>query len=219
MEMSTAMLIAVAETAQDIAAGLNEFLDAVPECSTEITALISECFAISSALRELSTAIGDYRYNRQFELIEEDVRTIRLSLDYTFEDVERCFGGLGVSTYREVWRDIDHYFQTESGNTLVARLEHYRNFLIGLTRISARLVLTLASSITVLVFNIYSREPLNHREYQNLKGRIAALLEVQQNNLVDGINNLSLGDSSSSPPNVLHVQTHHQLELDRPYLL
>ncbi|KAL8785318.1 MAG: hypothetical protein Q9195_008687 [Heterodermia aff. obscurata] len=58
-------LLAQAETAQDVAAGLNRFLDPVPEYSTEITALISECFAISSALRELQTAIGDSRYNSQ----------------------------------------------------------------------------------------------------------------------------------------------------------
>ena len=77
-----ATLIAHAETAQDIAAGLNRFLDPVPESSTEITALISECFAISSVLRELSTAIGDPRYSWNFHTISEDLEVTLNSLKY-----------------------------------------------------------------------------------------------------------------------------------------
>ena len=139
--MSTQSLIAVAETAQSIAAGLNKFLDPVPECSTEITGLIAECFAISSALRELSNAISDPLFYRSFALIREDVRTVLSSLDHTFYDVGHLFGGLGGATYRQVWREIDLHFQTESRNTLVTRLEYYRNFLIGLTRIISGSVL------------------------------------------------------------------------------
>ena len=66
-------LIANAESAQDIAAGLNKFLDPVPEHATEITALISGCFAISSVLRELSAAIADPRYIRNYDLIFQDL--------------------------------------------------------------------------------------------------------------------------------------------------
>ena len=73
-------LIANAETAQDIAAALNNFLDPVPEYSTEITALISECFAISSVLRQLSTATADPRYIRNHHLISEDLDVTLRSL-------------------------------------------------------------------------------------------------------------------------------------------
>ena len=128
-------LVAVAESAQDIAAGLNKFLDAVPERSTEITGLISECFAISSALRELSNAIRDPLYYRRFELIQKDVTIVGQSLDYTFQDVERRFGGLRTATYRQVWREMDAHFRAESGNTLVTRLEYYRSFLLRLLHI------------------------------------------------------------------------------------
>ncbi|KAG7001995.1 hypothetical protein G7Y79_00030g065280 [Physcia stellaris] len=113
-------LIAHAETAQDIAAGLNKFLDSVPEHSTEITALISECFAISSALRELTTAIGDSRFNRRYHEVADDITVTLRSLEYTFEDVRRLFGGLGradhfseAAAYRAVWTEITMWFQEE----------------------------------------------------------------------------------------------------------
>ncbi len=155
-----AALIAVAESAQDVASSLHKFLDGVPESTTEITGLIAECFAISSALRELSTAIGDYGFNRRYELIAEDVRTVRLSLDYTFEDVLKLFGGLGRSTYRQVWRDLDLHFLTESRNSLLTRLGYYRNFLMGLARIIAGLVLFQTSSIAhPLTFGVFLGYP------------------------------------------------------------
>lgn len=129
-------LIATAETAQDIAAGLHKFLEPVSESSTEITGLIAECFAISSALRELNDAVGDVRQNRKYATISEDVRLVLLSLDYTFGDVHRIFGGLArpnhstmSSAYRQVWRDIENYFQQQSRNTLSVRLEYYKTFL------------------------------------------------------------------------------------------
>ena len=140
--MSTQALIAVAETAQDAAAGLNKFLDPVPDCSTEITGLIAECFAISSALRELSHAISDPLYHRDFQYIQEDVRIVVRSLRYTFDDVKDLFGGLGRATYRQVWRDFDKFFLNESNNTLITRLEYYRDFLFGLTRYISESVLS-----------------------------------------------------------------------------
>lgn len=129
-------LIATAETAQEVASGLNKFLEPVAESSTDITGLISECFAISSTLRELATAVGDVRHNRRYASIAEDVRLVLRSLEYTFDDVHQLFGGLArtnhltLSTgYRQVWRDIEIHFQNESRNTLCDRLQYYRRFL------------------------------------------------------------------------------------------
>ena len=139
--------LAQAESAQDIAAGLNKFLDPVPEYSTEITALISECFAISSAIRELKTAIGDPRFNRQYLEVEYDINVTLRSLDYTFDDVRRMFGGLGSahhlsqgSAYRSIWTEITMHFQDESSNSLCRRLEYYRRFLLMLACVVERLV-------------------------------------------------------------------------------
>ena len=133
-------LIAVAESAQDIASGFNKFLDPVPEFSTEITALISECYAISSALRELNTAKDDRRYYRQYNPIYPDVTSARKSLEYTFHDVRRLFGGLGRPThlsnriaYFQVWEDIGDHFYCESNSSLCKRLEYNRLFLTELS--------------------------------------------------------------------------------------
>lgn len=129
-------LIATAETAQDVASGFNKFLEPVSESSIEITGLIAECFAISSALRELSTAAEDPRNTRRYASITEDIRLILRTLEYTFDDVHRLCGGLGRPTYitvsesyRQVWREIETTFQLESRNSLCDRLVYYRRFI------------------------------------------------------------------------------------------
>lgn len=133
-------LIALAESAQDIASGFNKFLQPLPEFSTEITALISECYAISSALRELNNAKEDPRYNQDFDYIYNDVALVEETLDYTFKDVTRLFGGLGRPThisrrtaFNQVWGEIDDFFYQESHASLCKRLEASRLFLTELT--------------------------------------------------------------------------------------
>lgn len=136
-------LVARAEAAQNIAAGLDKFLGLVPNYLTEITALISECFAVSSALRGLNTAIGDSRYNSGYHEISEDLTITLQSLDYTFHDVRRLFGHLGrveyvsqSAAYRSVWQEITTHFMEESGNSLCRRLYFYRRFLLVLVYVA-----------------------------------------------------------------------------------
>ncbi|KAL9609051.1 MAG: hypothetical protein Q9167_006149 [Letrouitia subvulpina] len=113
-------LVPTAESARDVAIGLDKFLEHLPENSTEITALISECYAISSALRELNTAKEDPRYARGYGDVYPDVQIVRRSLEYTLHDLHRLFGGLGRSAisnraaFSSVWRDIEDHFQNEA---------------------------------------------------------------------------------------------------------
>lgn len=198
-------LIAVAEKAQDIAAGFNKFLDPVPEIATEITGLISECYAISSALRELNTATQDPRYAYDYAFVAKDIHTIRYSLDYTFTDVFRLFGGLGrpashVSNralYNQVWREIDDYFYRESNSSLCKRLEHNRLYLQEIS--------------CILIDGQASHE----YRYVELQDRTIALLEKQESKLEPTFNNLSLGEVGANrqrsferrrPPPGLHTQ-------------
>lgn len=124
-------LIAVAEKAQDIAAALEKFLGPVEDQSAEITALMAECLSTSSALRELDRKIGDFPYHRRYPEISRDLTTVKDSLNYTFRDVQRLFGGLARvavlprAEYGYVWGDLCDYFRAESGNPLRRRLEIY----------------------------------------------------------------------------------------------
>ena len=130
-------LTASSETAEDIAAAFLKFKEPLPEAATEITALISEFFAISSALLELDTAKRDHPYLSR--KIGEDQDIILRSLRYTFADIRKQFGRLGDPFYRTtreayhgVWRAIDKFFREESYNSLCQRLEYYRLFLLDL---------------------------------------------------------------------------------------
>ena len=134
-------LIAVAEKAQDIAAALEKFLDPVDDQSAEITGLISELFSTSSALRGLDRRIGDFPHHRRYIEIARDLSIVKDSLNYTFKDVERIFGGLARVTvvpraeYIYVWDDLSNFFRAESGNSLSRRLEIYCTVLKELTYI------------------------------------------------------------------------------------
>ena len=135
-------LIAVAESAQDMAAAFHKFLDPVPESAAEINGLLSELYAISSALRDLNTAIAVSLHNPRYSLISDHVRDSIKSLRYTIDDVRRLIAGLrrpiylsDSAAYRGVWREISLYFQNESSTSLCLRLEFYRRFFHSLLRI------------------------------------------------------------------------------------
>ena len=132
-------LIAVAEDCIDIAEALGRFLNPVDDESAEIAALIAECYSVSSALRKLDRTIGPFPNLRHFPDIAFDLRTVKDSLSYTFENVHRILGRLGRvaviprAEYAYVWDDLCEYFYRESGNPLRRRLEIYGTLLQGLT--------------------------------------------------------------------------------------
>ena len=131
-----------AETAQEIAPALLRFQSHVPEAATEISALVSELYAISAALFELKTASSEPRNYRNRNLIDEDKYVVLRSLEYTFKDINHFLRGLESRTYRsdreaykDVWLQIDDYFRNESNNSLLARLGYYKLFIEDLTPI------------------------------------------------------------------------------------
>lgn len=131
-------IIAVAETAQDISAALEQFSDTVDDQSAEITALMAECLRVSSALRHIDRAIGPFPHHRHYPEISLDLTTVKDSLNYTFDDVHRLFGRLSRlaltprAEYEYVWDDLCDHFYAESGNSLRRRLEIYRIVIEGL---------------------------------------------------------------------------------------
>ena len=142
-----AALVANSETAQDLAAAILRFKDSLPENSIEVSATVAELFAISTSLQELNHADHDPVNVRRAAHYEEDKRTVIVSLEFTFKDINRLFAGLDRPQYRTnreryggVWRDIQQYFRVESGNTLLTRLEYYKHSLNDLTAIVAGFV-------------------------------------------------------------------------------
>ncbi|KAI4254152.1 MAG: hypothetical protein LQ352_003259 [Teloschistes flavicans] len=182
-----ALLIAVAESAQDAAACFNSFLDPVPEISTEITGLMARCLGISSALRTLHTTKEDHRTYHEYDLIYADVLDVRMSLEYTFSDIKRLIGDLGHTghisrraAYYQVWREIDSHFYQESRVSLSKRLECNFLFLAQLNHI------------------LIDGRPLDEDEYYDLRDFTAEILRTQAPRLDAAFNSLSIGDPGHS---------------------
>ena len=136
------MLTHYSATAEDIAGAFLAFKEHVSNQATEIAALISELFAISSALLELDTAQKDNPFHRLRREVDADQRTLLLSLDFTFKDVKRLIGGLANPIYRTiresyhgVWNAIVGHFIQQGNNHLLRRLEYYQQFLMDLSHV------------------------------------------------------------------------------------
>ena len=131
-----------AETAQELAPALLKFQTHVPEAATEVSALVSELYAISAALLELKTASNEQRNFRNRKSVDQDKYVVLQSLEYTFKDINHFIRATDNRTYRsdreafkDVWIQIDTHFRNESNNSLLARLGYYKQFIDGLTPI------------------------------------------------------------------------------------
>lgn len=138
-------LLADVENARDVGASFDRFAAALPDHLMEITALVSELYAISSALCDLENNILSPQYTSRLTVILDDLDVVRLSLAITLKDASRLFGRLGdagypptAGAYRQVWGDVCYHFRTESGYSLLVRLERYRKFLLELSCIMRR---------------------------------------------------------------------------------
>ena len=130
-------LVSEAKQAEDVASGLQIWLDAIPQCATDISANISELFAISSALRSLDNALDPKEYEGAFPLIKKQLDLILKSLQYTLGAVREMFGQsrltsyAGSPPYRKLWDALGKRFKGE-GPSLCSRLELYRVFILEL---------------------------------------------------------------------------------------
>ncbi|KAI9875375.1 MAG: hypothetical protein M1830_008568 [Pleopsidium flavum] len=164
-------LAADAENARDVGAAFDRFVDALPDHFAEITALVAELYAISSALRDLDINIASREYGPRTTHILDDLDRVRLSLSMTLKDALELFGRLGdrgypptPGAYRQVWEDICIHFRREGRNTLLSRLERYRKFLLELSCIMRRC-------------------PPDAREMDILRSSITGLLAIQDRRL------------------------------------
>ena len=138
-------LIAEAEKAEDIADAFGKFKVAVDNQAAEVTALVSELYAVGTALRDVNTAICSSEYGRSLRLVEDDLDLVRSSLTYTLDDVFRILGEIGngardlkPTAYRQTWKDICFHFQLDGRPGLGSRLQTYRLFILQLINIMRR---------------------------------------------------------------------------------
>jgi hypothetical protein len=136
-------LIDSAKDAEDVAAGLQIFLDEIPQYGKDITGNIAELFAISAALRLLDESLDLNQYGKYVGSIIADLDLVIPSLGYTLDDIRNMFGRSkregrqhpgafpGTPPYALIWDDLNTDLKTQ-GIALPTRLEMYRNFLQGL---------------------------------------------------------------------------------------
>lgn len=122
-----------AEAAEDVAAALFPFLNSIPECGHEISAVMSELFGISSMLRELAKCAQSRSYERWTSLIVDDLDLALPSFALILKDVDRLFERLaitphpGARAYLRVWREIRSMLG-DGSTSFVGKLKTFRYF-------------------------------------------------------------------------------------------
>jgi hypothetical protein len=190
-------LIADAERAEDIADALSKFKVPVPDQGPEITASISELYAIGSALRDIDTALNSDEYGRNYRLIEKDLDLACSSLNTTIEDIFRILGDIGNGApilndgmYRQTWKEIVLFFMQNGRISLRTRLEKYKRFIVELAGIVKRFVDRI-SRHGIAYLQIYRRGPRTSL-VGDLRGDIQGLAPPPDR-LSEALNNMTLG--------------------------
>jgi hypothetical protein len=127
-------LVQVALEADEVAAGLQIFLDHIPQPDTEIDGCIEELMALATAFRELEDEFPDYEMSSS--RIAKDVDLNCRSLHFTLRHVRDMFGETrhlkysGERPYRRAWDELGYrLIEIERSFGLYTRLETYSIFM------------------------------------------------------------------------------------------
>jgi hypothetical protein len=122
-----------ADFAEDVAAGLREFREYLPEYGAEITDLIADLYAISATFTSLEGLSRQFRNN--FQRVKPDLALVLSSSRYTLDEIFDAFGKLDnrrvrrPDAYRKIWLELNSCFRDESSCSLNRRLRKYKMFL------------------------------------------------------------------------------------------
>jgi hypothetical protein len=132
-------LLAEAERAEDIGLAFEKFKAPVDDQAAQVTALVSEVYAIGTSLRNINTTIHSPEYAPELAEIEEDLNLVRTSLTHTVDNVLRILGDIGNGEplpvpreYRQTWKELTFHFQHDRCGGLYARFRVYSVFLAAL---------------------------------------------------------------------------------------
>ena len=134
----------IASTASVIAANFYNYTTALKHEAAEIRDVIAKCFAITSELEALDDILQQLTDGglRRYKEYSRDIWQCALSLQYTFEAIEKITGREfkvairefgyprnSTNAYQHVWDQINGQLWRESGNRLARRLENCVEFL------------------------------------------------------------------------------------------
>ncbi|KAI9798176.1 MAG: hypothetical protein M1833_004925 [Piccolia ochrophora] len=185
-------LLHEAKAAEDVAAALFPFLNAIPQNSAEITGIMSELFAISSAVRDLSAGLSGRRYQGRVRYVLDQIYLVVPSLSATLDDIFYMFERLGITpnrgpqTYIRVWREIQSTFVArEASLSLLVRLEIYRTFLLEL-------------------FNRLTGAPPGPCDLPTLQRQIENMRATEDGSIDEQFAGLSIHQAASGRPKLMH---------------
>lgn len=127
--MAERTLLESALDCEDALEKLRILRNALPRHATKITAILSELFAVSAALREIHNAEHSWTYGPFFYQIHDDLAVVRRSLSFTTQDMFDMFSRSRQGLEETAWTDLENYFVHQEGSGLRERLEYYRDFL------------------------------------------------------------------------------------------
>lgn len=133
---------------EDVAVGLRQFRDQLPQHAADITKVFSEFYAISATLRSLEGLAR--QFPRHYVPIRSDFDQTLTSLRFTLNQITNSFEKVDrrstADDFLQIWLDLNDYFTEESGHPLTIRLQQYREFLQGLEDIVQKYIQTLRAT-------------------------------------------------------------------------
>lgn len=174
--MANHALVRLAHDAEDVASGLVTFRDNLPRNRTNITAIISELFAVSAILRRIDEAQSDVDLQPSFYRIRDDTGKLYASLKSTLEDVFDMFRRCRDLPKQLCWDDLQHHMRRTEGLGLFERMQCYHDFLQAQDDI------------------VHGLQPIGIRD---LRRSVVTLLDAQEINSLrpERLERLSLGPS------------------------
>lgn len=126
-------LLDLAKDAEDVASGLQAFIDALPGCERDFLAHISALFAISAELRRLDELVAHRSFRRAAAQATPELDLLCPSLELTLETVKSdLFGVKATANPRRAYERLCGQFDRE-GRSFGGRLVAYHDLAMGIS--------------------------------------------------------------------------------------
>lgn len=125
-------LLDLAKEAEDVASGLQIYVDNIPGYDREFVAHISALFAVSAELRHLEELMGIRTYRRAAAQVTHELDLLCGSMELTLDTVKTdLFGLKGQAHPRRAYEHLSSEFDRE-GRSFGGRLVAYQDLVVGL---------------------------------------------------------------------------------------